>query len=78
VGAGFADDRAAVGVADEYDRAVLRVDDQARGGGIARQRQGGVLYHGDVVAVLGEQVVEGPPAGPIDESAVDQHHRCRR
>ena len=32
-----------------------------------------VLHHGDGVAVLGEQVVDGPPAGPVDESAVDQH-----
>jgi hypothetical protein len=73
VGAGLADDGAAVGVADEHDRAVLRVDDQPRRGGVALQRQGGVLHHGHVVAVPGEQVIEGPPAGPVHETAVHQH-----
>ena len=78
VGAGFADDGAAPGVADKHDRAVLRVDDQPRRGGVALQRQGWVLHDGDVIAVPGEQVVEGPPAGPVHEGAVDQHDGCRR
>ena len=78
VGAGFADDGAAPGVADKHDRAVLRVDDQPRRGGVALQRQGGVLHHGDVIAVLGEQVVKGPPAGPVHEAAVhkDDSGKC--
>ena len=33
--------------------------------------------HPNVVAVLGEQVVDGSPAGSVDESAVDQHDGCR-
>jgi hypothetical protein len=37
VGTGFGDDGAAVGVADEYDRAGLRVNDQPRRGGVALQ-----------------------------------------
>jgi hypothetical protein len=77
-GACFGDDRAAVGVADEHDRPVLRVGDQARGRGVALQRQGWVLHHGDVVAVVSELVVDRPPAGPVGESAVheDDVARC--
>ena len=74
VSAGFADDRAAVGVSDEHDRAVLRVDDHPRGGGVARQRQGGVLHHGDAVAILGEQVVDRPPPRAVHEASVDEDH----
>jgi hypothetical protein len=35
VGAGLGDDRAAVGVSHQYDRPVLRVEDQPRRGGVA-------------------------------------------
>jgi hypothetical protein len=43
VGAGLGDDGAAVGVANQDDRAALRVDDQTRRGGVTGQRQGRVL-----------------------------------
>jgi hypothetical protein len=57
-------------VADEHDRAVQRVDDQPRLDGVALQRQGGVLHHGNVVAVLGQQLIDRPPAGPVYEGTV--------
>jgi hypothetical protein len=57
-------------VADQDDRAVLGADDHPGRGGVTLQRQGRVLHHGDVVAVLGEEIVDGPPAGPVHETAV--------
>src|SRR6185437_5923688 len=73
VGSGFGDDGAAVGVADEHDRVVLRVDDQPGRGGIALKRQGRVLHHGHLVTVLLEQVIDRPPAGPVYEPAVHEN-----
>jgi hypothetical protein len=60
-------------VADQGDRPVLRVDDLARGFGVAREGQRWVLDDPDVVAVLLQEVVRGLPPRPIHESAVDEH-----
>jgi hypothetical protein len=78
VGSCFGDDGAAVGVADQHDRAVLRVDDAPRRSGVARQRQSGVLHRSDMVAILPEQVIHCPPAGPVDEAAVHENDVRRR
>jgi hypothetical protein len=59
-------------VADQHDRAVLVVQDPAARVGVALQRQGWVLHDADLVAVVGEQVVDGLPAGPIHEAAMDE------
>ncbi|MCY1240480.1 hypothetical protein D9M72_533320 [compost metagenome] len=73
VGAGFGNDHAAIGVADEYDRAVLCGDRALGDGDVIGKRQGRVLDDGDVVAVLLEDVVDALPAGAIDEAAVNEH-----
>jgi hypothetical protein len=78
VGACFGDDGAAVGVADQHDRAILSVEDPSGGGGIAFQRQGGVLNDADPEAVAGERFVDTLPARAVDESAVDENDITHR
>ncbi len=72
MGARLGDDRAAVGVPGQHDRPVVRVDDPPGGGGVLGQGDDRVLHHGDVVAVLGQQVIHPAPAGPVGERAVPQ------
>ena len=55
-------------MAHEDDRAVLRVDDHPCRGGVTLQGQGGVLHHGDVEAVLGEQVVDRLPPRAVHDA----------
>ena len=52
VRAGLSDDRPTVGVADENDRPVLRVDHPPSSRGVTLERQRWVLHDGDMVAVL--------------------------
>jgi hypothetical protein len=73
MGAGFGDDRAAVGVPDQDGGTVEAVEDQVGRGNVAGQRQGRVLHDGYAVAVGGQVVVDPLPAGAVDEPAVHQH-----
>ena len=73
VGACFGDDGAAVGVADQHDRAVLGVEDPPGGGGVAVQGQGRVLHDADPESVAGERFVDALPAGAVNEAAVDEN-----
>jgi hypothetical protein len=68
----LADDRSAVGVAGQHGRPVLTLQDPPGDLGVAFQRQCRVLHDADVVAVLAQQLVKLPPAGAVDEAAVDE------
>ena len=76
MGSGLGDHDAAVGVADEDDRAVELVEDACRGCDVIGQRRRGVLDDAHVVSFGDEQVVDGLPSGAIDEATVDQDDRC--
>jgi len=72
MGARLGDDRPAVGVADEHDRPVLRVDDPPGRGDVALERQRRILHDADLVVVPGQDVVDALPAGPVHEAAVNE------
>ena len=72
VGAGLADHRPAVGVADEDRGIVLKVEDVGRGFHVALERQRLVLYDADVEPFALEQVVDACPAGSVNKSAMDE------
>ena len=78
MGAGLGDDSATVGVAREDHRVALGVDDTLRRGDVVLEREGCVLHHADLVAVLLEQVVYPLPAGSVDEAAVHENDVNRR
>jgi hypothetical protein len=70
IGARFGDDDAAVGVADQDHRAVLRGEDELRGRYVARQGQGRILDDAHGVAVFPQDLVDSVPAGPVHEATV--------
>jgi hypothetical protein len=59
-------------MANEDRRAVQQVEHVVGGLDVALQRQRLVLHDADVVPVRLEQVVNAPPAGPVDEATVDE------
>jgi hypothetical protein len=71
---GLGDHGAAVGVADEDRRAVLLVEHVVRGLDVAVERERLILHDAHVEAVRRERVVDAPPAGPVDEAAVDEDY----
>ena len=60
-------------MADEDRPAVLLVEHLVGGLDVALERQGLVLDDAHVEAVRRQQVVDAPPARPVDEAAVDEH-----
>ena len=69
------DHHAAVGVADEHDRAVDGANQVADGGGVggeAAQRVGG---RDDAVTGVEQRVDDAVPARRLGERAVDEHDR---
>lgn len=73
VDAGFSDYGAAIAVGDEDGGSVLEVQDALGRGDVIFEGGFGFLDHGDVVAVFGEDVVDGAPAGGVGPSAVNQN-----
>jgi len=71
-GTGLGDDGAAVGVPDQNDGSVDRVEHLAGGGVVVGERLRGVLHDPNLEAVGAEHVVDTAPTGSVDESAVDQ------
>ena len=72
-GRGVGDHDAAVGVADEHDRALDRAEEGLQVGGVgghAAQRVGG---RDDLVALVLELFLDAVPAGGVGEGAVDEH-----
>ena len=76
VGAGLGDHDAAVGVADEDDRAVELVEDAGGRCDVIVERRRRVLDDAHVVAFSDEPVVDRLPSGAIDEAAVDEDDGC--
>ena len=69
---GFRDHHAAVGMADQHDRALGLCDDLPRGGNVVGQRRRRVLDDADVVATLLETIVDAFLAGAVDETAMHE------
>ena len=70
---GFGDYGASITVSDEDARAVLQSEDALGGGDVVFEGRLRFLDHGDVVAVLNEDVVHASPAGAVGPGAVNQN-----
>ena len=68
------DDHSSVGVANQDDWSVLRVNDAPGGLDVVGQRRCRVLDDADVVAVPRQDIVYILPAGAIDEASVDKNN----
>ena len=73
----FGDDHSTVGMANE-DHRMLRLDDRKVGrGNVAFQARRRILNDQHLIAVPRQDVVDGLPAGTIDESAMHEDYRHR-
>jgi hypothetical protein len=72
VGAGFGDDDAAVGMADENCRAVLPGQHSVHRRNVIPQRGQRDLDDANMVAAVGQDVVDAAPAGTVGEGTVDE------
>jgi len=59
-------------MANENDRLALRVDDALRHGDVVLERKRRILDDTDAVAVLPQGGIDTLPAGPVDETAVNE------
>ncbi len=75
--AGFGDDGATVGMADQNDFPRSGRDRPFREGYVVGKRRCGILNDGHVVAVLLEERINPLPSGPIDESAMHEDDGAR-
>src|SRR5271156_3555772 len=71
---GFGNYGASITVSDENAGAVLQSEDALRSGDVFFEGRFRFLDHGDVVAVLYEDVVHASPAGAVGPGAVDQNN----
>src|ERR1700742_4484243 len=70
INAGLGDDGAAVTMADKDAWSGLKIEDTLRRRGVRLKGSFRFLHHGHVVAILGQDVVNGSPAGAVNPSAV--------
>src|SRR5450631_2412748 len=72
VDAGFGDYRTAVAVADQDTRTGLKVEDPLRRGDVVLKRRFWHLYHGHIIPILGEDLVDGLPSRAVDPGTMDE------
>jgi hypothetical protein len=76
--AGFGDDRATIGMADEDHGSVLTGQHPVHRGNVVGERRERVLDDRDVESVLGENVIDRAPAGTVRPGAMHQHDVLHR